>query len=144
MQTWNDKHKSNLILFKALDLVEEEEQITHQTFKFDPDDLGNEKEYTSVKAHIQEKDSKEPSDNYSLMYKVETSFFKGLDLVEEEEQITHQTFKFDPDDLGNEEKYTSVKEKIHKSHLTTIHLHIRLRCTVFETLSSSCRSSLAF
>ncbi|KAG2058726.1 hypothetical protein BDR06DRAFT_1003909 [Suillus hirtellus] len=74
MQTWNDKHKSNLILFKGLDLVEEEEHITHQTFKFDPDDLGNEEEYTSVKAVIQEKDSKEPSDNYSLMYKVETFY----------------------------------------------------------------------
>jgi hypothetical protein len=56
-------------------LVEEEEQITHQTFKFDSDDLGNEKEYTSVKADIQGKDSKEPTDNYSLMYKVETRSF---------------------------------------------------------------------
>jgi hypothetical protein len=44
MQTRNDKHKSNLILSKGLDLVEEEEQITHQTFKFDPNDLGNEEE----------------------------------------------------------------------------------------------------
>jgi hypothetical protein len=44
MQTRNDKHKSNLILSKGLYLVEEEEQITHQTFKFDPNDLGNEKE----------------------------------------------------------------------------------------------------
>jgi hypothetical protein len=52
-------------------LVEEEEQITHQTFKFDPNDLGNEKEYTSVKAGIQGKDSKEPSGHHSLMYKVE-------------------------------------------------------------------------
>ena len=50
---------------------EAEEQITHQTFKFDPNDLGNEKEYTSVKAGIQGKDSKEPSGHHSLMYKVE-------------------------------------------------------------------------
>jgi hypothetical protein len=52
-------------------LVEEEEQITHQTFKFDPNDLGNEEEYTSVKAGIQGKDSKELSGHHSLMYKVE-------------------------------------------------------------------------
>ncbi|KAG1844568.1 hypothetical protein C8R48DRAFT_678394 [Suillus tomentosus] len=71
MQTQNDKHKSNLILSKGFDLVEEEEQITHQTFKFNPNDLGNEEEYTSVKAEIQGKDSKEPSDHYLLMYKVE-------------------------------------------------------------------------
>ncbi|KAG1784425.1 uncharacterized protein HD556DRAFT_1303924 [Suillus plorans] len=71
IQTWNDKHKSNLILSKGLDLVEEEEQITHQTFKFDPNDLGNKEEYTSVKAEIQGKDSKEPSDHYLLVYKVE-------------------------------------------------------------------------
>ncbi|KAG2089141.1 uncharacterized protein F5147DRAFT_657644 [Suillus discolor] len=36
----------------------------------------------------------------------------GLDLVEEEEgeeeQIIHQTFNFDPNNLGNEEKYKSV------------------------------------
>jgi hypothetical protein len=35
MQTRNDEYKNNLILFKGLDLVEEKEQITHQTFQFD-------------------------------------------------------------------------------------------------------------
>ncbi|KAG1900239.1 uncharacterized protein F5891DRAFT_1188939 [Suillus fuscotomentosus] len=67
MQTWNDKHKSNLILSKGLDLVEEEEQIIHQTFKFDPNDLENDEEYISVKAEIQDKESKEPSDHYLLI-----------------------------------------------------------------------------
>ncbi|KAG1791650.1 uncharacterized protein HD556DRAFT_1309728 [Suillus plorans] len=71
MQTRNDEYKSNLILSKGLDFVEEEEQITHQTFKFDPNDLGNEEEYISVKAEIQGKDSKEPSGHYLLMCKVE-------------------------------------------------------------------------
>ena len=39
MQTRNDEYKNNLILFKGLDLVEEKEQITHQTFQFDSNDL---------------------------------------------------------------------------------------------------------
>ncbi|KAG1786133.1 uncharacterized protein HD556DRAFT_1449988 [Suillus plorans] len=69
-------------------------------------------------------------------YKSNLILSKGLDFVEEEEQITHQTFKFNPNDLGNEEEYTSVKAKIQKSHLATIRLCIRLRCTVFETYSS--------
>ncbi|KAG1796667.1 uncharacterized protein HD556DRAFT_1441349 [Suillus plorans] len=82
MQTRNDEYKSNLILSKGLDFVEEEEQITHQTFKFDPNDLGNEEEYTSVKAEIQGKDSKEPSGHYSLMYKVESVFNSSVQLRE--------------------------------------------------------------
>ncbi|KAG1899570.1 uncharacterized protein F5891DRAFT_981087 [Suillus fuscotomentosus] len=36
-----------------------------------------------------------------------TQVLTGLVLVEEEKQIIHQTFKFDPNDLGNEEEYTS-------------------------------------
>ena len=39
MQTWNDEYKNNSILLKGLDLVEEKEQITHQTFQFDSNDL---------------------------------------------------------------------------------------------------------
>ena len=39
MQTRNDEYKNNLILLKGLDLVEEKEQITHQTFQFDSNDL---------------------------------------------------------------------------------------------------------
>ena len=42
MQTQKDKYNNNIILSKGLDLVEEEkEQFTHQTFKFDPNNLGN-------------------------------------------------------------------------------------------------------
>ena len=42
MQTQKDKYNNNIILSKGLDLVKEEkEQITHQTFKFDPNNLGN-------------------------------------------------------------------------------------------------------
>ncbi|KAG2055819.1 hypothetical protein BDR06DRAFT_970602 [Suillus hirtellus] len=42
MQTQKDKYNNNIILSESLDLVEEEkEQITHQTFKFDPNNLGN-------------------------------------------------------------------------------------------------------
>ncbi|KAG1784401.1 uncharacterized protein HD556DRAFT_1436092 [Suillus plorans] len=82
MQTRNDEYKSNLILSKGLDFVEEEEQITHQTFKFDPNDLGNEEEYTSVKAEIQGKDLKEPSGHYLLMCKVESVFNSSVQLRE--------------------------------------------------------------
>jgi hypothetical protein len=39
MQSQNDKYKNNLILSKGLDLVEEKEQITHQTFQFDSNDM---------------------------------------------------------------------------------------------------------
>jgi hypothetical protein len=53
MQTWKDKYKNTLILSIGLDLVEEEEeQITHQTFNFDPNDLENEKKYKFIKADI--------------------------------------------------------------------------------------------
>ncbi|KAG1809843.1 uncharacterized protein HD556DRAFT_1435572 [Suillus plorans] len=83
MQTRNDEYKSNLILSKGLDFVEEEEeQITHQTFKFDPNDLGNEEEYTSVKAEIQGKDSKEPSGHYSLIVVLRSVFNSSVQLRE--------------------------------------------------------------
>ncbi|KAG1797841.1 uncharacterized protein HD556DRAFT_1440801 [Suillus plorans] len=82
MQTRNDEYKSNLILSKGPDFVEEEEQITHQTFKFDPNDLGNEEEYTSVKAEIQGKDSKEPSGHYSLIVVLWSVFNSSVQLRE--------------------------------------------------------------
>lgn len=66
MQTRKDKYKDNPILPEGLDLVEEEEQITHQiqleeelqiqeglnVFKFDPNYLENEEKYKSIKAEI--------------------------------------------------------------------------------------------
>lgn len=66
MQTRKDKYKDNPILPEGLDLVEEEEQITHQIqleeelqvqeglniFKLDPNYLENEEKYKSIKAEI--------------------------------------------------------------------------------------------
>ncbi|KIJ63282.1 hypothetical protein HYDPIDRAFT_92579 [Hydnomerulius pinastri MD-312] len=66
MQVRKDKYKDNPILPEGLDLVEEEEQITHQIqleddlqvqeglniFKFDPNYLENEEKYKGIKAEI--------------------------------------------------------------------------------------------
>ncbi|CAL1703369.1 unnamed protein product [Somion occarium] len=66
MQVRKDKYKDNPIIPEGLDLVEEDEQITHQIqleeelqvqeglniFKFDPDYLENEERYKSIKAEI--------------------------------------------------------------------------------------------
>ncbi|OAX41880.1 MIF4G-domain-containing protein [Rhizopogon vinicolor AM-OR11-026] len=73
MQTRKDKYKDNPILPEGLDLVEEEEQITHQIqleeelqvqeglniFKLDPNFLENEEKYKSIKAEILGEDSDE-------------------------------------------------------------------------------------
>ncbi|KZT24038.1 MIF4G-domain-containing protein [Neolentinus lepideus HHB14362 ss-1] len=66
MQVRKDKYKDNPIIPEGLDLVEEEEQITHQIqleeelqvqeglniFKFDPNYLENEEKYKAIKAEI--------------------------------------------------------------------------------------------
>jgi pre-mRNA-splicing factor CWC22 len=66
MQVRKDKYKDNPIIPEGLDLVEEEEQITHQIhleddlqvqeglniFKFDPNHLENEEKYKGIKAEI--------------------------------------------------------------------------------------------
>ncbi|KDQ59686.1 hypothetical protein JAAARDRAFT_127159 [Jaapia argillacea MUCL 33604] len=66
MQVRKDKYKDNPIVPEGLDLVEEEEQITHQVqleeelqvqeglniFKFDPNYLENEEKYKAIKAEI--------------------------------------------------------------------------------------------
>ncbi|KAH9174195.1 MIF4G-domain-containing protein [Lactarius sanguifluus] len=66
MQVRKDKYKDNPILPEGLDLVEEEEQITHEIqleedlkveeglniFKFDPNFLENEEKYKEIKAEI--------------------------------------------------------------------------------------------
>jgi len=75
MQVRKDKYKDNPILPEGLDLVEEDEQITHQIqldeeldvqdslniFKFDPKYLENEERYKSIKAEILGEDSDEES-----------------------------------------------------------------------------------
>ncbi|KAJ6544061.1 hypothetical protein B0H19DRAFT_999676 [Mycena capillaripes] len=75
MQVRKDKYKDNPILAEGLDLVEEEEQITHEIlldeelqvqeglniFKFDPNFLENEEKYKSIKAEILGEDSEEES-----------------------------------------------------------------------------------
>ncbi|KAL1742623.1 armadillo-type protein, partial [Schizophyllum fasciatum] len=66
MQVRKDRYKDNPIIPEGLDLVEEDEQITHQIhleeelqvqeglniFKFDPDYLENEEKYKAIKAEI--------------------------------------------------------------------------------------------
>ncbi|KAL4245518.1 CWC22 family protein [Abortiporus biennis] len=66
MQVRKDKYKDNPIIPEGLDLVEEDEQITHQIqledelqvqeglniFKFDPNYVENEERYKSIKAEI--------------------------------------------------------------------------------------------
>ena len=66
MQVRKDKYKDNPIIPEGLDLVEEDEQITHQiqleeelqvqdginVFKFDPNYLENEERYKAIKAEI--------------------------------------------------------------------------------------------
>ncbi|KAF9239683.1 armadillo-type protein [Melanogaster broomeanus] len=66
MQVRKDKYKDNPIIPEGLDLVEEEEQITHQIhleddlqvqeglniFKFDPNHLENEEKYKAIKTEI--------------------------------------------------------------------------------------------
>ncbi|EDR11214.1 uncharacterized protein LACBIDRAFT_247484, partial [Laccaria bicolor S238N-H82] len=75
MQVRKDKYKDNPILPEGLDLVDEDEQITHQIqleeelqvqeglniFKFDPKYLENEEKYKSIKAEILGEDSEEES-----------------------------------------------------------------------------------
>ncbi|KAF8061690.1 MIF4G-domain-containing protein [Lyophyllum atratum] len=75
MQVRKDKFKDNPILPEGLDLVDEDEQITHQIqleeelqvqeglniFKVDPDYLQNEEKYKTIKAEILGEDSDEES-----------------------------------------------------------------------------------
>ncbi|KAK1223939.1 pre-mRNA-splicing factor cwc22 [Marasmius sp. AFHP31] len=75
MQVRKDKYKDNPVLPEGLDLVEEDEQITHQIqleeelqvqeglniFKFDPNYMENEEKYKSIRAEILGEDSDEES-----------------------------------------------------------------------------------
>lgn len=75
MQVRKDKYKDNPIVGEGLDLVEEDEQITHQIqleedlqvqeglniFKLDPNYMENEEKYKAIKAEILGEDSDEES-----------------------------------------------------------------------------------
>ncbi|TFY82661.1 hypothetical protein EWM64_g1354 [Hericium alpestre] len=75
MQVRKDRYKDNPILPEGLDLVEEEDQITHQVqleeelqvqeglniFKFDPNYVENEEKYKAIKAEILGEESGEES-----------------------------------------------------------------------------------
>ncbi|KAJ3526969.1 hypothetical protein NMY22_g9954 [Coprinellus aureogranulatus] len=79
MQVRKDKYKDNPIIPEGLDLVEEDEQITHQIqleeslpveeglniFKFDPDFLEHEEKYKAIKAEILGEDSDDESGSES-------------------------------------------------------------------------------
>ncbi|KAG6884516.1 pre-mRNA-splicing factor cwc22 [Termitomyces sp. T159_Od127] len=77
MQVRKDKFKDNPIMPEGLDLVDEDEQITHQieleddlqvqeglnVFKLDPDYLENEEKYKSIKSEILGEESDEESES---------------------------------------------------------------------------------
>ncbi|KAF9033309.1 MIF4G-domain-containing protein [Hymenopellis radicata] len=79
MQVRKDKYKDNPILPEGLDLVEEDDQVTHEVqlqqelkveeglniFKFDPNYLANEEMYKSIKAEILGEDSEEDDESGS-------------------------------------------------------------------------------
>ncbi|ESK85337.1 pre-mrna-splicing factor cwc22 [Moniliophthora roreri MCA 2997] len=99
MQVRKDKYKDNPILPEGLDLVEEDEQITHQIlleeelqvqeglniFKFDPNYLENEEKYKSIKSEILGDDSDEESGSE------ENSSDGSDEEVEEKEGIEDRT-----------------------------------------------------
>ncbi|KAJ3874194.1 hypothetical protein F5051DRAFT_359097 [Lentinula edodes] len=99
MQVRKDKYKDNPILPEGLDLVEEDEQITHRVqleeelqvqeglniFKVDPDFLQNEEKYKSIKNEILGEDSDEDSGSEEVSSDEEDSE------VEEKEGIEDQT-----------------------------------------------------
>ncbi|KAA1477093.1 MIF4G-domain-containing protein [Dentipellis sp. KUC8613] len=100
MQVRKDKYKDNPILPEGLDLVEEDEQITHQVqleeelqvqdglniFKFDPNYLENEEKYKAIKAEILGEDSDEESGSEES-----DSDEEDEDAVEEMEGIQDRT-----------------------------------------------------
>ncbi|KAL0568745.1 pre-mRNA-splicing factor cwc22 [Marasmius crinis-equi] len=99
MQVRKDKYKDNPILPEGLDLVEEDEQITHQIqleeelqvqeglniFKFDSNYMENEEKYKSIKSEILGDDSDEESGSE------EESSDEDEDEVEAKEGIEDRT-----------------------------------------------------
>ncbi|KAG9318234.1 MIF4G-domain-containing protein [Chiua virens] len=102
MQVRKDKYKENPILPEGLDLVEEDEQITHQIqleddlqvqeglniFKPDPNHLENEEKYKAIKAEILGENSDEESGSESSGEEEED---EDEDAVEEKEGIEDRT-----------------------------------------------------
>ncbi|KAL5511996.1 CWC22 [Sanghuangporus vaninii] len=100
MQVRKDKYKDNPIIPEGLDLVLEEEQITHQIglddelqvqdglniFKFDPKYLENEEKYKEIKAEILGEDSDEEEDSEG-----DSDESSKEEEVEEKEGIEDQT-----------------------------------------------------
>ncbi|KAI0303496.1 armadillo-type protein [Multifurca ochricompacta] len=100
MQVRKDKYKDNPILPEGLDLVEEEEQITHEVqleedlkveeglniFKFDPNYLENEEKYKAIKADILGEGSSSDEESES-----EESDSEGDEAVPEKEGIEDRT-----------------------------------------------------
>ncbi|KAF8432462.1 MIF4G-domain-containing protein [Boletus edulis BED1] len=102
MQVRKDKYKDNPILPEGLDLVEEDEQITHQIqleddlqvheglniFKFDPNYLENEEKYKAIRAEILGENSDEESGAESSEEEEEE---EGEEAIEEKEGIEDRT-----------------------------------------------------
>ncbi|KAK7461045.1 pre-mRNA-splicing factor cwc22, variant 2 [Stygiomarasmius scandens] len=101
MQVRKDKYKDNPILPEGLDLVEEDEQITHQVqleeelqiqeglniFKFDPNYLDNEEKYKAIRNEILGEDSDEESGSEESSDEES----EGEEGVEEKEGIDDKT-----------------------------------------------------
>ncbi|RDB24062.1 Pre-mRNA-splicing factor CWC22 [Hypsizygus marmoreus] len=99
MQVRKDKFKDNPILPEGLDLVDEDEQITHQiqleeelqvqeglnVFKFDPNYLENEEKYKAIKNEILGEESEEESGSE------ESSDEEEEEVVESKEGIEDRT-----------------------------------------------------
>ncbi|KAH7914092.1 armadillo-type protein [Hygrophoropsis aurantiaca] len=100
MQVRKDKYKDNPILPEGLDLVEEDEQITHQIqleeelqvqeglniFKVDPNFIENEEKYKAIKAEILGEGSDDDDESGS-----EESSSEEDEVVEEKEGIEDRT-----------------------------------------------------
>ncbi|KIJ17163.1 hypothetical protein PAXINDRAFT_73794 [Paxillus involutus ATCC 200175] len=103
MQVRKDKYKDNPILPEGLDLVEEEEQITHQieleddlqvqeglnVFKFDPNFLENEEKYKEIRSEILGENSDEESGSEESSGEEDGD--EGDEAVEDKEGIEDRT-----------------------------------------------------
>ncbi|KAI9059728.1 MIF4G-domain-containing protein [Trametes sanguinea] len=103
MQVRKDKYKDNPIIPEGLDLVEEDEQITHQIqleeelqvqeglniFKFDPNFLENEERYKQIKAEILGEGSSDEEDESGSEEESEDE--EDEEAVEEKEGIEDRT-----------------------------------------------------
>ncbi|ETW76939.1 hypothetical protein HETIRDRAFT_455340 [Heterobasidion irregulare TC 32-1] len=100
MQVRKDKHKDNPILPEGLDLVEEDDQITHQIgleeelqvqeglniFKIDPNYLQNEEKYKAIKAEILGNDNSDGDESGSEESKSEDKAVEAKGGIEDRTQ----------------------------------------------------------